>query len=88
MIMRSQTSSLRADATTSLHFITIGCAAGVREKIPRTFADRVGLFNKTVLSSLVCARWCICVCIDVVGPSNATERAWVSAASAALEAPI
>ena len=36
-------------------------------------------------------RWCVgllvCGCIDV-GPSNATERAWSSAARAAAEAPI
>ena len=30
---------------------------------------------------------CLVVCIDV-GPSNATERAWISAASVAVEAPI
>ena len=55
------------------------------EKIARTFADSVGLFNLIILSSLVCVWvcWCSCVRIDV-GPSNATERAWISAASAAV----
>ena len=38
---------------------------GVREKIPRTFAHRVGLFNLIVLSSLVCVvvYWCIGLCV-------------------------
>ena len=38
-----------------------------REKIPRTFADSVGvgLFNKIVISSLVCVLvcWCIGLCV-------------------------
>ena len=45
------------------------------EKIPRTFADSVGLFNLMIISSVVgvWVCWCICVSIDV-GPSYATER--------------
>ena len=57
----------------------VSCAVGAREKIPRKFAHSVGLFNLIVLPLLVC--WCIGVCIDV-DPSNATERAFISAARA------
>ena len=69
----------------------VSCAAGAREKIPRTFAHRVPLFNKIVLFSLVgfLVCWCVgvlvCGCIDA-GSSNATERAWISAARVAVEA--
>ena len=61
--------------------------ACAREKFPRTFAHRVGSFILIVLSSHVCIGVLVCECIDV-GPSNATERAWISAARATVEAPI
>ena len=54
---------------------------GTREKIPRTFAHRAPLLNKIVLPLLVC--WCI-----DVGPSNATERAWISPLVTSVKAPI
>ena len=81
LVMRSQTSSLRDGISP---YLMVSCAAVSREKIPRTFADRVPLFNKIVLTSLV--GLLVCGCIDV-GPSNSTERAWISAARAAVEAP-
>ena len=51
----------------------------------------MGLFNKIILTSLVVGVLgvgvSVGVCIDV-GPSNATERAGISTARAAVEAPI
>ena len=52
----------------------------------------MGLFNLIVLTSFVdvfvgVLVLCVGVCIDV-GPSNATERAWISPARATVEAPI
>ena len=63
--MRSQTSS----RTRRQLFVSNGrLCAGACEKIPRTFAHSVGLFNKIVHSSLVC--WCIrvsvCLCVNCV----------------------
>ena len=71
--MMSQTSSL------------LSCAARACEKIPKTFANGVGVFNLLLLTFLV--GLLVCLFIDA-GLSNATERAWISAASAAVEAPV
>ena len=66
-------------------YLMVTCAAGAREKSLRTFAHSVLLFNKIVLPSLVC--WfvglLVCWCIDV-DPLNATGRACISAAKAAM----
>ena len=50
LVMRSQTSSQSDDVSP---YLMVSCAAGAREKIPRTFAHRVPLFNLIVLTSLV-----------------------------------
>ena len=55
LIIRSQTSSRSDDVSP---YIMVSCAAGAREKRPRTFAHRVPLFNEVVLTSLVC--WFVC----------------------------
>ena len=58
LIIRSQTSSRSDDVSP---YLMVSCAAGAREKIPRTFADRVPLFYKIVLTSLVGLLVCWCV---------------------------
>ena len=55
VIMRSQTSERGDDVSP---YLMVSCAAGAREKIPRTFADSVGLFNLIVLNSLLCVLVC------------------------------
>ena len=62
-----------------------------RERLPPACAYLI-LRSTIVLTFLVGLLVCsfvgvlVCGCIDV-GPSNATERAWISAARAAAEAP-
>ena len=78
--MRSQTSSRSDDVSLLYNGQLYACA---HEKIPRTFAYSVGLLNFIILSSLVC----VLVYLSMhrrckLGPSNATEKACISAATA------
>ena len=54
--MWSQTSSRRDDVSP---YLTVSSVAGVREKIPKTFAHRVSYINFIRLSSLVCIGSCV-----------------------------
>ena len=75
LIIRSQTSSRSDDVSP---YLMVSCAAGAREKIPRTFAHRVPLFNLIVLSSLVCVGvlvyWCLGLCVHRGLPLSHHQR--------------
>ena len=83
IIMRSRRRSGAKRSHDVSPILMVSCAHVPVRKIPELLAHMMAILYLIVLSSRV---W-LCGCIDV-GPSNATERAWISAARAAVEAPI